>query len=83
MLKGVEVKGGKDRAELLFVTGEILISDGAEKEAFKCFKQAVSINPEHVGARRRIRLREMRETTDKQAGTDKEKKKSRFWGSKD
>ena len=83
MLRAVEVKGGKDRAELLFVTGEILISDGAEKEAFKCFEQAVSINPEHVGARRRIRLREMRETSEKQSGSDKEKKKSRFWGNKD
>ena len=83
MLQAVDVKGGKDKAELLFVTGEILISDGAEKEAFKCFDQAVSINPEHVGARRRIRLREMRETNEKQSGSDKEKKKSRFWGNKD
>ena len=49
-----------DRAEAVYLAGEMLMKDGRDREAHSLFKQAVSLDPENVGARRRIRLQESR-----------------------
>ena len=44
------------------------LKDGRQKEAFGLFKQAVSTDPENVGARRRLRLAENRKAKESKAG---------------
>jgi curved DNA-binding protein CbpA len=56
--------GGKDnklKAECAFQAGELLVSQGKEAQAEKHFQRAVELDAEHIGARRRLRLKEMRE----------------------
>jgi tetratricopeptide (TPR) repeat protein len=58
----MEEMDSTDRGEALYIAGEMLLKDGRKKEAFGLFKQAVAIDPENVGARRRIRLELSRRT---------------------
>ena len=49
-----------DRAEIHFEVGEALFKAGRAIEALKRFERAVAANEEHIGARRRLRLNQMR-----------------------
>jgi tetratricopeptide (TPR) repeat protein len=53
-------KRGEIRANLLAEAGEILIKEGRPGEAMAQFQAAVAAFPEHIGARRRLRLHEQR-----------------------
>ena len=55
-----------ERGEAIYVAGEMQLKDGRKTEAYKLFRQAVSVDPENVGARRRIRLEGSRKA--KEAG---------------
>ena len=57
------------RADLMAVVGEIRLRAGDEAGAYEAFDKAVEMNPDHVDARRRLRLRDMR-----QAKTDPPKR---------
>ena len=49
------------RANLMAIVGEIRLRAGDEAGAYEAFAKAVEMNPDHVDARRRIRLRDMRQ----------------------
>jgi tetratricopeptide (TPR) repeat protein len=57
---GLEGMDSISRGEALYVAGEMWLKDGRTKQAYDLFKQAVGVDPENVGARRRIRLKESR-----------------------
>lgn len=59
-LKPIAVPEGRARAELLFLMGEANIELGRQDAAYKCFEEAAREFPDHVGARRMLRLRVMR-----------------------
>jgi tetratricopeptide (TPR) repeat protein len=60
-IMGLEGVGRQERGEALYICGEMLLQDGQDKRAYNLFRQAVESDPENVGARRRIRLRESRD----------------------
>ncbi len=70
----LEIQGmpSTQRAEALYLAGEMLLKEGRKKEAYGLFHQSVNTDPENVGARRRIRLNESRKTEE-----EKKKKPSR------
>lgn len=74
------LKGMDSRAmgEAYYQAGEMLLRDKQKKEAAKMFRKAVEVDPTNIGARRRIRLEQSRET----ASTDRKKpeKKGLFGG---
>ena len=75
MVSGIlEIQGmpSTQRAEALYLAGEMLLKEGRKKEAYGLFHQSVNTDPENVGARRRIRLNESRKTEE-----EKKKKPSR------
>lgn len=49
------------RADLMATVGEIRLRAGDEEGAYAAFTSAVELNPDHVDARRRLRLRDMRQ----------------------
>lgn len=51
----------RSRAMLLYEKGELLLKADKEAAAYRAFKECVEADPEHIEARRRLRLREMRE----------------------
>lgn len=51
----------RSRALLLYEKGELLLKADKEAAAYKAFRECVEADPEHIEARRRLRLREMRE----------------------
>lgn len=59
----VELKNMKlgQRADLMAVVGEIRLRAGDEAGAYAAFDKAIEMNPDHVDARRRVRLRDMRQ----------------------
>ncbi|MEC7946248.1 MAG: hypothetical protein VX265_01695, partial [Myxococcota bacterium] len=61
MLELKSMKMGQ-RADLMATVGEIRLRAGDENGAYAAFEQAIEINPEHVDARRRMRLRDMRQS---------------------
>jgi len=72
----LEIEGmdSHDRGEAVYIAGEMLLKDGRKKEAYGLFKQAVAIDPENVGARRRIRLELSRKTRESDKAGDSKKK---------
>jgi hypothetical protein len=64
-IRGLSWSNQREKAEALFQAGEILVSatpitPTQEAEALGLFHLSVAADPEHVGARRRIRLHEKR-----------------------
>ncbi|MFT5682464.1 MAG: tetratricopeptide (TPR) repeat protein [Myxococcota bacterium] len=51
---------GLTRADVLFEVAEILIREDGEKQAHDLYQQVLQLNPAHIGARRRTRIRKMR-----------------------
>ena len=66
---------GAARADVLATAGELLLREGDEDAAYTRFEEALRENPEHIGARRRMRLRDMR-------GESAEAKPSGSWWSR-
>lgn len=66
---------GAARADVIFVAGETLMADGEEDQAYKLYRQAVKEWPEHVGAQRRLRLKEMRERKEQEKGLGRWRKR--------
>ena len=64
----LEGMDSRERGEALYIAGEMQLKDGRQKEAFGLFKQAVSTDPENVGARRRLRLAENRKAKESKTG---------------
>jgi tetratricopeptide (TPR) repeat protein len=60
-LEALQVANGAAQAEVFYIAGEIRLADGNEGEATKLFKRAVDAQPEHVAARRRLRLSDLRD----------------------
>jgi tetratricopeptide (TPR) repeat protein len=50
------------RADLMAVVGEIRLRAGDKDGAYAAFDKAIEMNPDHVDARRRVRLRDMRQS---------------------
>lgn len=59
-LMKIEAPEGRAKAEVLYQLGEMLMVADREKAAFKAFEDAVAQYPDHVDAKRRLRLRRMR-----------------------
>ena len=51
---------GLTRADVIFEAAEIMMREGAAEKAYELYRQVLVLNPEHIGARRRKRLRDMR-----------------------
>jgi len=60
-LVGMSVPEGRSLAELHYTRGEMLLAAGRPEEAFRCFEAALGEFPDHVEARRQLRLRRLRE----------------------
>ena len=58
-----------EKGNQLYTLGEIYMREGSEVEAYKLFRQAVSLDEKNVGALRRIRLRDRREQVAKEPET--------------
>ena len=56
-----------EKADQLYTLGEILLKEGSEKNAYKLFHQAVSLDEKNVGANRRLRLRDRRKREEEKA----------------
>jgi len=56
----MQVPDGRARAELLYLLGEALLESDREAAAYKAFEDAVKEFPDHIEARRRLRLRLLR-----------------------
>ena len=58
----VDIEGakGKERAAVLYTAAELLIRSGDEAQAYELFTQVTELDEDHVGAKRRLRLRDMR-----------------------
>ncbi len=54
-------------ADIQYHAGEMLLSAGKEDEAYKRFSACLEKDPEHVGAQRRLRLRQAREVKEVEA----------------
>ncbi|NOY26458.1 MAG: DnaJ domain-containing protein [Oligoflexia bacterium] len=52
---------GRAKAEVLYRLGELLLATDRRPAAFKAFTEAVEEYPEHVEAKRRLRLRRLRQ----------------------
>jgi tetratricopeptide (TPR) repeat protein len=65
-----------EKADTLYTLGEFFLKEGTEKKAYKMFQNALMCDPQNVGARRRLRLRERRET----GAQEKEKQSGGFLG---
>ena len=61
-LRALTAPDPRSRAVVLNEAGELLLKAGKEAAAYKCFRQAVEADPEHIEARRQLRLRDMRES---------------------
>ena len=66
---------GLTRADVLFEVAEILMKEKEEERAHDLYRQVLQLNPEHIGARRRGRIRKMRK-----AAADEESNTSLFSG---
>jgi hypothetical protein len=75
---GLEGLDAADMGEAYYQAGEMLLKDGRKREAQSMFKKAVEIAPDNIGARRRIRLGELR--TSASAEKDKAEKGGVFGG---
>jgi hypothetical protein len=51
---------GLVRADVLFEVAEIFMRDGAKRRAHETYDAVLKHNPEHIGARRRLRIKSMR-----------------------
>jgi curved DNA-binding protein CbpA len=51
---------GLTRADVLFEVAEILMRENDEQQAYDLYEQVLQLNPEHIGARRWVRIRRMR-----------------------
>lgn len=51
---------GAARADILFLIGELQLKEGKENEAYARFQDALKEHPEHLGAKRRVWLRQRR-----------------------
>jgi tetratricopeptide (TPR) repeat protein len=51
---------GLVRADVLFEVAEIFMRDGAKRRAHETYDAVLKLNPEHIGARRRLRIKSMR-----------------------
>ena len=58
-----------DKAEQLYILGEMFLREKDETKAFKLFHQALSLDTQNVGANRRVRLRSRREKEDENKST--------------
>jgi predicted negative regulator of RcsB-dependent stress response len=72
-LEKVVAETGRGRAEVKYQLGEAFLASQRETEAYACFQKTVEIDPDHVGARRRLRMRARRseqggESTGKTSG---------------
>ena len=52
---------GVAQGEVYYIAGEVRLADGSEAAATKLFKRAVDAHPDHVAARRRLRLSDRRD----------------------
>lgn len=59
-LQAMEVPEGRARADLLYLRGEALLEADREAAAYQAFEEAVAQFPDHIEARRRLRLRARR-----------------------
>ena len=59
-LVGIEGAKGKERASVLYTAAELLIRSGDDEQAYELFTQVTELDEDHVGAKRRLRLRDMR-----------------------
>ncbi|MCK6505196.1 hypothetical protein L6R53_17655 [Myxococcota bacterium] len=59
-LMKISAPEGRARAEVLYHLGEMLLAADREKAAFKAFEDAIAQFPDHIEAKRRLRLRELR-----------------------
>lgn len=59
---------GTTKADVLFEAGEILLREGDEERAYSTFLKIVEIYPDHIGARRHLRLRERRSQQGGESG---------------
>ena len=59
----MELEGprGPQKAEVLFEAAEILLRDGREEQGYDLCGKIVEVYPDHVGARRRLRMRDLRQ----------------------
>lgn len=63
-LQGLTVSQG---AEVYNIVGEIRLREGDEEAAYVAFNKCVELKPDHIDARRRLRLRDMRSGKDEPA----------------
>lgn len=59
-LQQMQVPDGRARSDLFYLLGEALLESDREGAAYKAFEDAVREFPDHVEARRRLRLRSLR-----------------------
>ena len=59
-IQDLEGPRGLTRADVLFEVAEIFMRDGAERRAHDLYDAVLKLNPEHIGARRRLRIKNMR-----------------------
>jgi tetratricopeptide (TPR) repeat protein len=64
----MEVPRGRGKAEVLYTAGEIMMRDGNDDIAMGLFSKAVESFPNHVGAKRRLRLQASRSQEGPQTG---------------
>ncbi|MGB0640167.1 MAG: hypothetical protein ACPGTU_12580 [Myxococcota bacterium] len=57
-----------EKADTLYTLGEFFLKEGDDKKAYKMFQNALMCDPQNVGARRRLRLRERRESVVQEKG---------------
>ena len=55
-----------EKADQLYTLGELLLKDGQDAKAYKLFGQAVSLDGQNVGAKRRLRLRDRRQRDEEE-----------------
>ncbi len=60
-LEQVVAATGRGRAEVKYHLGEALLAADREADAYASFQATVDIDPDHVGARRRLRMRARRD----------------------
>ncbi len=74
----LELQGANsiEKAETLYTLGEFFLKEGDDKKAYKMFQNALVCDPQNVGSRRRLRLRERREV----GAQEKEKQSGGFLG---
>jgi len=84
-LDALEPSNKRGRAQVLYYKGEVLLADGKDSAAFSSFRAAVAADETHTDAKRRLRLRELRQS--RKGGSDEDgsvgKTLSRLFGRKD